>query len=195
MRKENRRLLEEENNKIFEQLRQERQEKLRRAAAASVASNNESTRTPRTPPSSGHSSVRIKVTWPASESARLSREFLETLFTNKYGSVENLVVGAKASKPSALLEFKSRHDAVKCLRDERALKDEYSIQLKCLDDLDLLVSRVEVGDDGESDRGSGRNDGGVVDGAETGDHNQPSSESFEDLEARILKKMRATKNV
>lgn len=168
VRKENRRLLEEENNKIFEQLRQE---KLKRVGLNSTSENKSEAIS---------ASLRIKVTWPASESERLNKQFLEDLFGN-YGHVENFLIGSKASKPSAILEFKSRQDGMKCMRDERVLYEKYSIQLKCLDHLDENI---------------------VADGGETISLLSASSsidpvaqtESFEDLEARILKKMRTTKN-
>lgn len=165
MRRENRRLLEEENNKIFEQLRQE---KLKRATAASVAANENSIKSHL---SSNNSTVRFKVSWPASESSRFDKKFFQDLFS-KYGEVENFVMGAKAS---GLLEFKSRQDAIKCWKDEKILCDEYLIRIKCLDDLDL-------------------NQHEIISHTTLECNHEQTSESFEDLEARILKKMRATKS-
>lgn len=165
VRKENRRLLEEENNKIFEQLRQE---KLKRAAKlAEKAPANEKT----------SSTVRIKVTWPVDTSG-MSQEFLESIFTN-YGQIENLILGSKANKPSALLEFKRRQDAVACLAEQSRLNDTYSIQLKCLDNLESSKSPKR---DSEPE---------VIGPSHVVGSNE--CESFEDMEARILKKMRATK--
>lgn len=192
VRRENKQLLEEENNKIFEQLRLEKLKREQKSMNDKPVNNFSSS-----------SSVRIKVTWPASESNRLDKQFLEDLF-GKYGRVENFLVGAKASKPSALLEYKHKQDAVRCFDDEKHLYEEYSIQLKCLDNLDL--SRGEVKSEKTTTTTTTNNqssDATNGDSSAVSHHNEIKeevaavlghhSESFEDLEARILKKMRSTK--
>lgn len=191
VRRENKQLLEEENNKIFEQLRLEKLKREQKSMNDKPVNNL----------SSSSSSVRIKVTWPASESQRLDKQFLEDLF-GKYGRVENFVVGAKASKPSALLEYKHKQDAVKCFDDEKHLYEEYSIQLKCLDNLDLTRGEVKT-EKITTTTNIQSSDSTNQDSSAISHHNEIKeevaaalghhSESFEDLEARILKKMRSTK--
>lgn len=170
--RENRRFLEEENNRIMEQIRLE---KMKRAAEQQQKSQQQQQ------PSKLSQSVRIKLTWPPNESSRLNQEFIESLFS-KYGRIEHLILGTKAKKPSAILEYATTTDATNCMSDEAILKDEYSIQIQCLDNLNSDRKEEFTTADTKPD----------VEAVVVDSEAPIEGESFEDLEARILKKMRST---
>jgi G3E family GTPase len=176
-------LLEEENNKIAEEIRQE---KLKRAAAHHHEHHHHhhhqhhTTTTSKQKEEHSGASYRVKVTWAPTMSEKLTQKALEEIFS-KYGHVENFILGAKATKPTALLEFRSRQETKACINDGSALNEQYSIQVKCLDNLESPKRQPEV----------------VViesSGLDQEETNNGDGESFEDMEARILKKMKSSKN-
>ena len=110
-----------------------------------------------------HQPARFKISWPSKLNDKIDEDLIRALF-EKYGEIDVLVIGKKLS---AVLEYKHLDDAFKCLNDESNIKDTYSISLKWLGP-DLKSKPAE----------------------EVIVEEQNEFQSFEDMEAAILKKLK-----
>ena len=164
LRNEGSKILEEEMNFINEQIRLEKKR----------ASSSKQQQQVTTDSSAETKSPRFKINWPSKlDSSKLNEELLSYLFS-KYGEVEALVVSKKSS---AILEYRNLADAIKCLNDERFLKDTYSLTIKWLGP-DLNKSKPNQAETTEV----------------TCLNNEQFTDNFDEMEMAILKKMRQAAN-
>ena len=162
LRNEGSKILEEEMNFINEQIRLEK----KRASSSKHEATADSSTDVKSP--------RFKINWPSKlNAAKLNEELLNYLFS-KYGQVEALVVSKKAS---AILEYRNLADAMKCLDDERFLKDTYSLTIKWLGP-ELNKSKPHQAESANL----------------TCLNNEQFTDNFEEIEMAILKKMRQAAN-
>lgn len=175
LRKEGSKLLEEEINYINEQIRRENM-KTKRVDE----DRNKSTLEPSMQP------PRIKITWSKNPTAiDHDHDLLNYLFS-KYGEIEVLVVSKKSS---AILEYKTYEDAIKCLNDERNLNENYSIKLKCIgenlsktsEDSPSVSSKDHLNN--KKKESNSQNEDNSVD---------VNLNNFEEMELLILKKLKST---
>jgi len=188
LRKEGSRILEDEMNSINEQIRAE---KLKRAQNQE-ADLNDKKRT-QSPTLNEQQVPRIKATWSVQESSklRLDESLLHYLF-EKYGQIDVFVMNKKSS--SALIEYKTYADAIKCINDQNYLSETYGVKVKCLDQKKLVenVPKTKLtntnSENSKSNTDLGNNQTEVVNDIQG---NEFAFGSFEDMEAAILKKLKS----
>jgi len=193
LRKEGSRILEDEMNLINEQIRLE---KLKRAQHQNQeAEAKDSKRNQQSPTLNEQQQPvpRIKATWSVQDSRkiRLDEPLLHYLF-EKYGQIDVFVMNKKSS--SALIEYKTYADAIKCINDQNHLSETYGVKVKCLDHKKQVenVSQTNLANE-NSDNSNGNADLGNNRAEVVSDlpKNEFDFGSFEDMEAAILKKLKS----
>jgi DnaJ family protein C protein 17 len=189
LRKEGSRILEDEMNLINEQIRLEN---LKRAQNQETEVKEPSRN--KSPNLNEHQVPRIKATWSAQDSnkIRLDESLLNYLF-EKYGQIDVFVMNKKSS--SALIEYKTYADAIKCINDQNYLSETYGVKIKCLDQKKLVTNVIPTNLGCNENSNNSNNNSDL-------DNNQPEAlngqqgnefnfASFEDMEAAILKKLKS----